>query len=102
DFQQGEDGTMGYLNRMGFFDHLVPAVEVLPFRPSYSGAGLHRGGNSMLVQIARINKNDRDPDLRALRIRMAIQKSEYQRILAQRSSVRILRQKVASPRCQST
>jgi hypothetical protein len=63
DFQEGEDGTMGYLNRMGFFDHLSPAVEVEPFKPSYSGARLHRGGNSMLVEIARINKDDQDPDL---------------------------------------
>jgi len=62
-FQEGEDGTMGYLNRMGFFDHLALAVEVLPSRPSHSGARLHRGGNSMLVEIARINKDDQDPGL---------------------------------------
>lgn len=62
-FEEGESGTMGYLNRMGFFDHLAPDVQVLPAKPSYSGAKLHRGENSMLVEIARINKDVRDEDL---------------------------------------
>ncbi len=62
-FDEGETGTMGYLNRMGFFDHLAPGVEVLPSRPIYSGAKLHRGGNSMLVEFAHINKNVRDDEL---------------------------------------
>jgi hypothetical protein len=62
-FEEGESGTMGYLNRMGFFDHLAPEVEVLPARPPYSGAQLYRGTNSMLVEIARINKDARDDDL---------------------------------------
>jgi hypothetical protein len=48
DFEEGEGGTMGYLNRMGFFDHLAPAVEVLPSRPVYSGARLHRGSNPQI------------------------------------------------------
>lgn len=63
DFHEGEPGTMGYLNRMGFFDHLDPAVEVLPARPIHSGAKLHRGGNGLLVEIAKINKDARDHDL---------------------------------------
>lgn len=62
-FEEGEAGTMGYLNRMGFFDHLAEAVDVAPGRPFYSGAALHRGSNSMLVEIARINKDARDEDL---------------------------------------
>jgi len=62
-FDEGEAGTMGYLNRMGFFDHLAPEVEVLPSRPLYSGAKLHRGNNSQLVEIARINKDARDIEL---------------------------------------
>lgn len=62
-FDEGEAGTMGYLNRMGFFDHLAPAVEVIPSRPFFSGAKLHRGSNSLLVEIARINKDARDYDL---------------------------------------
>jgi hypothetical protein len=63
DFEEGEAGTMGYLNRMGFFDHLNPQVVVLPNRPIYSAAALHRGGNSTLVEIARINANTRDQEL---------------------------------------
>lgn len=62
-FDEGEAGTMGYLNRMGFFDHLADAVDAAPDRPFYSGAELHRGSNSMLVEIARINKDARDDDL---------------------------------------
>jgi arsenate reductase len=33
DFEEGEAGTMGYLNRMGFFDHLDPAIDVIPAMP---------------------------------------------------------------------
>jgi anti-sigma regulatory factor (Ser/Thr protein kinase) len=62
-FEEGEAGTMGYLNRMGFFDHLADGVEVFPARPSYSAAELHRGGNTALVEIARINKDGRDQEL---------------------------------------
>jgi hypothetical protein len=58
-FEEGEAGTMGYLNRMGFFDHLRADVEVLPARPAYSGAEIHRGGNQALVEIAQINKDAR-------------------------------------------
>jgi hypothetical protein len=63
DFEEGESGTMGYLNRMGFFDFLADDVEVLPARPVYSAAELHRGGNAALVEIARINKDARDEEL---------------------------------------
>ncbi len=62
-FEEAEAGTMGYLNRMGFFDHLAEQVEVAPARPEYSGAELHRGSNVMLVEIAQINKSVRDDDL---------------------------------------
>lgn len=63
DFEEGESGTMGYLNRMGFFDHLATEIGVTPGRPRYSGAQLYKGGNSGLVEIARINKNCRDKAL---------------------------------------
>ena len=62
-FDEGEEGTMGYLNRMGFFDHLEGEVTTLPERPEYSGAMLHQGSNRGLVEIARINKDQRDEDL---------------------------------------
>jgi hypothetical protein len=63
DFVEGEAGTMGYLNRMGFFDYLADIVEVLPSRPAYSAAEMHRGGNAALVEIAHINKDARDEAL---------------------------------------
>ena len=59
DFRAGEDGAMGYLNRIGFFDHLSDDADVLPYRPLQSGAQLHFGGNSGVVEIAAIG-NDRD------------------------------------------
>jgi len=63
DFEEGETGTMGYLDRMGFFDYLADDVEVLPSRPFYSAAELHRGGNAALVEIARISASERDEEL---------------------------------------
>lgn len=60
EFDEGEAGTMGYLNRIGFFDHLSSAVEVCPPRPSISGAQLFRGQNAKLVEIAPINRSARD------------------------------------------
>lgn len=63
DFLEGERGALGYLNRMGFFDHLSEHIEVIPSRPMYSGADLYRGSNAGLVEIARINKDDRDRGL---------------------------------------
>ena len=54
---------MGYLNRMGFFDHLAKEVIVLPERPSFSAAQAHFGANSHLVEIARIAKDHVDRNL---------------------------------------
>ena len=34
-FEEGETGTMGYLNRIGFFDYLDPSIDVTPARPAY-------------------------------------------------------------------
>jgi hypothetical protein len=62
-FAEGETGTMGYLNRVGFFDHLAREVEVSPVRPQYSAAAAYRGGNTGLVEIAQINKDLRDDTL---------------------------------------
>lgn len=62
-FEEGEEGAMGYLNRMGFFDHLSSNVEVEPSRPSYSGAVLYGGGSHGLVEIAEINAQRRDQTL---------------------------------------
>lgn len=63
DFQEGQPGTMGYLNRIGFFDHLAEDIVVLPRRPAVSGAKTYGGTNKDLVEIARINPAHRDKDL---------------------------------------
>ncbi len=51
DFADGLTGAAGYLNRMGFFDHLDPRVHVLPARPRFSDARTYRGRNGTLVEI---------------------------------------------------
>lgn len=63
DFKEAETGTMGYLNRMGFFDYLDNNVEVLPHRPLLSGAKMYHGTNTNLVEFACINPNRNDRDL---------------------------------------
>jgi hypothetical protein len=55
EFAAGDDGVMGYLDRMGFFDNLAPQVEVKPPRPSFSGARIYRGANRGLVEIERFS-----------------------------------------------
>lgn len=56
EFQGGDHGVMGYLNRIGFFDHLSPLAEVAPHRPFFSSALVHRGGNQGLVEIERFSR----------------------------------------------
>jgi hypothetical protein len=63
DFESEDSQLLGYLNRIGFFDHLSSRVEVVPARPEISGAMLHRGRNRGVVEIARITKNGRDQSL---------------------------------------
>lgn len=62
-FEEGETGAMGYLNRMGFFDHLAKNIEVRPYKPLISGAEIYGGTNRSLVEIARINPEKRDATL---------------------------------------
>lgn len=56
-------GAMGYLDRMGFFDHLDAGVRVLPERPAGSAAQRYRGNNGSLVEIAAIARRSRDATL---------------------------------------
>lgn len=63
DFAEGESGAMGYLNRMGFFDHLAPGITVIPDRPILSGAFVYGRTNRNLVEIEAINKSHRDQSL---------------------------------------
>ncbi len=59
DFEEGESGVMGYLNRMGFFDYLSQNIAVEPARPDYSGAELFGGGSRRLVEIAKISRQSK-------------------------------------------
>ena len=63
EFSDGYLGTMGYLNRMGFFDHLAKEIEVSPSCPEVSGAKAYRGNSAGVVEIARINPQLRECDL---------------------------------------
>jgi len=62
-FADGQSGTMGYLDRVGFFDLLDPSIKTNPDRPSVSSATLHKDTNQNLVEIARINPKARDNSL---------------------------------------
>lgn len=62
-FEEGEAGTLGYLDRMGFIDLLHPDVFVLPHRPAVSGAELYRGGSQNLMEFADIRPDHRDGGL---------------------------------------
>ncbi|MCH7915147.1 MAG: sensor histidine kinase [Deltaproteobacteria bacterium] len=63
DFEEGELGTLGYLDRMGFFDLLHSEVFVRPHRPVVSGADLYRGGSQNLMEFASISPDHRDRGL---------------------------------------
>lgn len=62
-FGGGQCGVMGYIDRMGFFDHLDARVETVPDRPVVSGAKIFRGGNTGLLEIVPIAAGRRDDDL---------------------------------------
>ena len=51
--------AMGYLNRIGFLDHLANAVEVTPHRPIFFGVAMHLGGNRGRVEIERFSPGQR-------------------------------------------
>lgn len=60
-FEDGSAGTMGYLQRMGFFEYVNPAVLVQP-KLELRGMPARRQ-HKMLVEFARIHPSERDPDL---------------------------------------
>jgi hypothetical protein len=47
--------TRTYLNRLGFFEHLNAAVQVVPRRPSRSAAEAYRGNNDGVIELAAIH-----------------------------------------------
>lgn len=62
EFEEGEDGVVGYLSRIGFFESLSRNVTVLPQRPA-SLAARYRGRNPGVVEIERIDRTRRDNSL---------------------------------------
>jgi len=63
EFEEDENGVLGYLGRAGFFESLSATVEVIPRRPAYSRALRYRGRNPGLVEVERIDRNCRDSNL---------------------------------------
>ncbi|MGE3993324.1 hypothetical protein [Pseudorhodoplanes sp.] len=75
EFAEGAYAIRGYLDRMGFFDHLSREVIVIPTRPIVSGARIHRGGNRGLVEIERFSRSS-EPDQNLVpRLAHAVQRS---------------------------
>lgn len=48
-------GSMGYLDRLGFFDHIKKDIEILPSRPTSSRAKRYKGNSNNLVEIGEID-----------------------------------------------
>lgn len=63
EFEQPDSAVFGYLDRIGFFDQLSSSIEVRPHRPAVSGAARFRGRNPGVVEIARIERSNRDSSL---------------------------------------
>lgn len=74
EFSGGGQDVMGYLDRMGFFDHLAASAEVVPGRPVHSAASLYRGSNGGLVEIERFNAAAVDDKL-VLRLASTVERS---------------------------
>lgn len=64
-FEEGEEGTYGYMSRLGFFDYLDERIITIPERPDITGAEVFKGGNSGVLEIIPIvpNISERDEDL---------------------------------------
>lgn len=64
DFMVEDSPLAGYLNRIGFFDHLPLEISVRPSRPDFSTAKIYRGANPGVVEIAHIDPTaERDSGL---------------------------------------
>ena len=82
EFEEGQNGVLGYLGRIGFFESLLPNVVVLPERPISSAAMRFRGRNPSLVEIERIDRKQRDSSLLN---RLTMRSSRYEFITSFRS-----------------
>ena len=56
-------GSMGYLDRLGFFDHIHSDIEILPNRPTTSRAKRYKGNSYNLVEIGDIDLNSFNDEL---------------------------------------
>ncbi len=63
EFEEGPDGTMGYLDRIGFLEQLASTVAVVPAPPAQSAGARYRGRNPELVELRAISLGKRDRDL---------------------------------------
>jgi hypothetical protein len=54
-FEDGKDGAFGYMDRIGFFDHLEDGITTIPERPNISSADIFRGNNSGVLEIIPID-----------------------------------------------
>ncbi len=57
EFVEGEDGVMGYLNRLGFFDLLHPSIKTIPDPPAES---TYKGSNPSVVEFLPISPLEQD------------------------------------------
>ena len=60
------EGTRTYLDRIAFYEHLSPEINVVPNRPVEARAQVYRGNSKNLVELLAvdpINRNDDIPDL---------------------------------------
>lgn len=62
-FEESSTGVLPYLERIGFFQILSPNVIVLPHRPTGYTAIRYKGRNPSLVEIERVDRNQRDDSL---------------------------------------
>jgi hypothetical protein len=55
--------SMGYLSRLGFFDHIHEGIEIVPFRPKTSRAKQYKGNSKNIVEIGNIDLSDFNENL---------------------------------------
>lgn len=56
-------GSLRYLNRAGFFDHLNTKVKILPKRPKKSTAESHKGNSKNLVEFGAVEPEEENREL---------------------------------------
>lgn len=55
--------TLGYVDRLGFFEHLINDVTVLPQRPETSAAQVYKDNNDYMVELGVINPKKLDDSI---------------------------------------